>query len=203
MKELGPAAGYEALHASIRRLAARLGGGRLGDRLAAYGLLGPDLVVLARRLLADERVPKEVRGEIYGALLYVAVPFDLVPESLFGPAGLVDDALVLTRLLDTLLNKIEAPLVREHWPGDPRVLETARGLAAEGRKLFGAGMRTGLRLVGRRFADAAREAVASAVARRLPGARPTVERLLGMPASPEGQRGQGLANDRPESYTTS
>lgn len=190
---------YEALHASLRRLLARAGGGKLGDRLAAYALAGADLVVYARRVLADERVPRDLRGEVLAGLLYVALPFDVVPESLFGPAGLVDDALVLTRVLDALLNRVEEPIARELWPGDRAVLEAARGIAADGRRLFGAGFRPGARLLARRLSNR----IAQAARRRLSEIARAAEHLLAArPEAPETPGAQGLADVRSGSYTT-
>jgi uncharacterized membrane protein YkvA (DUF1232 family) len=143
---------YEALHDGVTRLAARLAGGRLGGRLAGIALVGPDLAVFIARALVDERIPRATRGEIIASAVYIASPFEIVPAALFGPIGLVDDALVAARLLDVILNKIDGEVVRDLWPGDRAVLETLQGAAAELRKLFGAGLRQGARLLARRGA---------------------------------------------------
>ncbi|GIW71620.1 MAG: hypothetical protein KatS3mg102_1162 [Planctomycetota bacterium] len=136
--------GYEDVRARLSGLAGRLAG-RRGARAAAWLLAGPDLLWLLGRVLADERVPRRQRGELIAAALYLASPVDLVPEALFGPVGLVDDATVLSRLLDTLLNRLPARVVEEHWPGDPQALAQLRALAQSGRRLFSLGAATGLR----------------------------------------------------------
>src|SRR5688572_29416266 len=72
---------YEAFHATVRRLAARVaanaGLGKQGDRFAAYALAAPDLIVLAGRALTDDRVPRAQKGEILASVLYLASPIDI------------------------------------------------------------------------------------------------------------------------------
>jgi uncharacterized membrane protein YkvA (DUF1232 family) len=147
-----PSLDYERLHDAVHRLAALIGGDRLGRAFASVALAGPDLVVFAGRALRDERIPRKLRGEIIASAIFIASPFELVPVTLFGPAGLVDDALVAARLFDVLLNRIEPAIVRELWPGERAVLERLQSIAAEGRKVFGAGLRQGVRLLARRGA---------------------------------------------------
>jgi uncharacterized membrane protein YkvA (DUF1232 family) len=89
-----------------------------GRRTQARALAGfvPDCVVLVRRLLADERVPRS-RKLLLGALLaYLAMPIDLVPD--FIPvAGQLDDLLVLALVLRRVLRSTGPDLVGELWPG--------------------------------------------------------------------------------------
>lgn len=154
---------YESLTAAIRSLAGRLGAGRRGERLAAYALAAPDLVVFASRVLLDERVPRALRGEIVASLIYIASPFDLIPESLFGPFGLVDDAVVASRLFDALLNRVDPAVARELWPGDRAVFDTLQGVAAGARRIFKHGLRDGARLLAREGLRAAARALRAAI----------------------------------------
>ena len=67
--------------------------GRRQDARALAGLV-PDCLVLVRRLLADERVPRRRKLLLVGVLAYLAMPFDLVPD--FIPvAGQLDDVIVV------------------------------------------------------------------------------------------------------------
>jgi uncharacterized membrane protein YkvA (DUF1232 family) len=164
---------YEGVHATIQRLAAWVTGGRFGDRFAAYALAGPDLLILASRVLRDGRVPRIIRGEIVAAAVYLASPIELIPEVLFGPFGLVDDAVVAARLFDVLLNRVEPDVVRELWPGDRAVLETLQAAAADARRVFAGGLRRGVRVLLRRGRDQ--------LFGRLNDARIEASRLLGRP----------------------
>jgi uncharacterized membrane protein YkvA (DUF1232 family) len=101
--------------------------GRRTDARALAGFI-PDCIVLVRRLLGDERVPRS-RKLLLGALLaYLAMPFDLVPD--FIPvAGQLDDAIVTALVLRAVLRSGGDGLLREHWPGPERSRELVARLA--------------------------------------------------------------------------
>jgi len=94
-----------------------------GRRLEARAWAGfiPDCVVLFKRLIGDERVP---RGHklLLGALLgYLAMPLDVVPD--FIPvAGQLDDAIVVALVLRSVLRAAGEAPIREHWPGPESTL---------------------------------------------------------------------------------
>ena len=95
-----------------------------GRRSSARALAGfvPDCVVLFRRLLGDERIPRR-RKVVLGLLLaYLVMPIDLVPD--FIPvAGQLDDAIVVVLVLRSVLRAGGRDLVREHWPGPQESLD--------------------------------------------------------------------------------
>lgn len=101
--------------------------GRRHDARALAGFI-PNCVVLVRRLLADERVPRRSKL-LLGALIgYLAMPFDLVPD--FVPvAGQLDDALIVALVFRTVLRAGGPELLREHWPGPDASLAALMRLA--------------------------------------------------------------------------
>jgi uncharacterized membrane protein YkvA (DUF1232 family) len=83
--------------------------------------LVPHCAVLFKRLLADPRVPAKWKLASGLALVYLAFPFDLVPD--FIPvAGQLDDAIVVALVLRGLLRSAGPRLMREHWPGPTALL---------------------------------------------------------------------------------
>src|ERR687897_319168 len=117
---LGFAVTYLGLLAAL--LVARPKGNLLGEALR----LLPDLLRLLRRLAADSDVPRSARVRLWLLLGYLAIPFDLVPD--FVPVlGYVDDAIVVSVVLRSVVRRAGASLVRRHWPG------TGDGLAALAR----------------------------------------------------------------------
>jgi len=101
--------------------------GRRADARALAGFI-PDCVVLFRRLLADERVPRRRKWLVAALIGYLAMPFDLVPD--FIPiAGQLDDAIVVALVLRAILRSGGADLLREHWPGPPASLMMLMRLA--------------------------------------------------------------------------
>ena len=127
-----------ALYAGL--LAALLAAGRR-RQLVALARLIPDSVGLVRGLLRDPRVPRRWRWALAGLLVYLVMPFDLVPD--FPPVvGHVDDAVVVVAVLRGVLRAAGPVVVAEHWAGSQSVLAIlTRAAAPRSRRAGGAGGR--------------------------------------------------------------
>ena len=83
--------------------------------------LVPYCAILFKRLLGDPRVSTRWKIASGFALVYLALPFDLVPD--FIPvAGQLDDAILVALVLRGLLRSAGPLLLREHWPGPTALL---------------------------------------------------------------------------------
>lgn len=95
----------------------------------------PYCAILFKRLLGDPRVRTRWKVISALALVYLALPFDLVPD--FIPVlGQLDDAILVALVLRGLLRSAGARLLREHWPGPAALLvplERFAGLAPPAR----------------------------------------------------------------------
>jgi uncharacterized membrane protein YkvA (DUF1232 family) len=91
--------------------------------------LVPYCAILFKRLLGDPRVPRRWKVASGFALVYLALPFDLVPD--FIPvAGQLDDAILVALVLRGLLRSAGPLLMREHWPGPAALLVPLERLAS-------------------------------------------------------------------------
>jgi uncharacterized membrane protein YkvA (DUF1232 family) len=106
---------------------ALLAAGRRTDARAWAGFV-PDCVVLARRLLADPRVPRSRKALLVALGAYLALPFDLIPDPI-PVVGALDDAVLVAVVLRVVLRCGGEELLREHWPGPDRSLAAVRRLA--------------------------------------------------------------------------
>ncbi|MEA2133419.1 MAG: hypothetical protein QOC68_1328 [Solirubrobacteraceae bacterium] len=98
--------------------------GRRSDARALAGFI-PDCLVLVKRLLGDERVPRRRKLLLVLLLGYLAMPIDLVPD--FIPvAGQLDDAILVALVLRAVLRAGGEELLQEHWSGPPRSFELVR-----------------------------------------------------------------------------
>ena len=98
------------------------------SRARALAGFVPDCLVLFRRLLADERVPRSAKLLLAPAIAYLAFPFDLIPD--FIPVlGQLDDAVVVALGLRAVLRAAGEGALREHWPGPPESLSVIMRLA--------------------------------------------------------------------------
>jgi uncharacterized membrane protein YkvA (DUF1232 family) len=95
--------------------------GRRTDARAWAGFV-PDCVILFTRLVRDGRVPRRHKWLLGALVLYLSMPFDLIPD--FIPVvGALDDAILVALVLRTVFRSAGPDLVREHWPGPPRSLD--------------------------------------------------------------------------------
>ena len=104
-----------------------------------YLLALPDMFHLSARLALDRRVDKLSKILLGVALAYVVLPYDLLPDFL-GPLGFVDDLLVVALVLETVLARVPAEVIREHWAGDGDLLGLVREIHEAADKWVGRGM---------------------------------------------------------------
>ena len=101
---------------------------RRRDDARALARFIPDCVILVKRLLGDDRVPRRSKLLLAALGAYLALPFDLVPD--FIPvAGQLDDAIVAAWVLRRVLRSGDRELLAEHWPGPERSLAVISRIA--------------------------------------------------------------------------
>jgi uncharacterized membrane protein YkvA (DUF1232 family) len=90
---------------------------------AARELVGlvPNLLLLFKDLVRDERVPRSAKLWLGFAAIWLASPIDLIPE--FIPVlGPLDDAVVAAAVLRHLVRKAGSQVVYDHWRGEPSTI---------------------------------------------------------------------------------
>ena len=93
----------------------------------------PDVGRVLIRLVTDPVLPRAAKVALAAALVYLASPFDLIPD--FVPfIGYLDDVLVAALVVDGIVNWVDRGLLLKYWPGTPdsleRIARAARLLAA-------------------------------------------------------------------------
>ncbi len=125
---------YDKLRAKIEAFIRERG---LGDTVAKYVLLAPDLFVLLARLLVDKRVPVHSKTIAGLAVTYFLAPVDLIPEVLIGPMGLLDDVVLAVYALRKILVDVDQEIVREHWNNEEDLLEVITRVIKAADELIG------------------------------------------------------------------
>ena len=98
-------------------------GPRTGAKRTLVGTMReiPNFLRLLYGLLADPRVSNVDKLLVAGAVTYVLMPMDLVPD--FIPfIGEVDDVFVIVMALQRLISNAGRAVVADHWMGDPEEL---------------------------------------------------------------------------------
>jgi uncharacterized membrane protein YkvA (DUF1232 family) len=108
-------------------IAALVVAGRRTDARALARYI-PDCLVLLRRLIADERVPRQRKVALLALVAYLSMPIDIVPD-MIPVVGQLDDVLVAALALRYALRSGGPDLLRQHWPGPDRSLQVVLRLA--------------------------------------------------------------------------
>lgn len=126
------------------------------SQYADYILASPDLFMLLTLLARDNRVSAMNRAKVKGAIAYFVNPLDLMPELLFGPAGLVDDIALTAYVLHDLLETTDPSVIQEHWEGSADILDLVRQILAVADAMVGGPMWRRITLHAQAFAQSAR-----------------------------------------------
>ena len=98
------------------------------DRMKNMLMFLPNMVKLLGKLLADSRVPMVDKALFAGAVVYVFMPLDFIPD--FLPfIGQVDDAYLVALTLLRLINRSDETIIREHWRGGGDIVSLANSIA--------------------------------------------------------------------------
>ena len=79
---------------------------------------GPDLFKLLTEVLNEKEVKADIRLKISAALAYYVAPFDIIPESIYGPFGYVDDIYVCLFVLKEIEDELGYEFLEEIWEGE-------------------------------------------------------------------------------------
>jgi uncharacterized membrane protein YkvA (DUF1232 family) len=102
--------------------------GQMKDRMSNMLMFLPNMVKLLGKLLTDSRVPTVDKALFAGAVLYVFMPLDFIPD--FLPfIGQIDDAYLVALTLLRLINRSDETIVREHWRGGGDIVSLAGSIA--------------------------------------------------------------------------
>ena len=90
--------------------------------------LVPDVLRLLRRLAADPSLPRGVRWRLSALVVYLVLPFDLIPD--FIPVvGYADDAVIVALGLRWVIKAAGVEALDRHWTGTPQGLTAVKRLA--------------------------------------------------------------------------
>ena len=90
----------------------------------------PRVARLIPKLAADERVPLRTKLALGGLAVYLASPWDIIPD--FIPVlGQLDDGVAILLFVDGVLNQVDDAILLEHWRGEVATLRRLQWLARQ------------------------------------------------------------------------
>lgn len=100
----------------------------LKDRMRNLLMFLPNLVKLFGKLLTDKRVPATEKILVVGAIAYVIMPLDFIPD-IIPFAGQVDDLYLVALTLTRLISRTDERVLNEHWSGGGNLASLAESIA--------------------------------------------------------------------------
>ena len=101
----------------------------LKDRMKNLLMFLPNMVKLLGKLLTDSRVPKTEKFLVVGAIAYVIMPLDFIPD-MIPFAGQVDDVYLVALTLLRLISRTDEKVLAEHWSGGGNIASLAESVSS-------------------------------------------------------------------------
>jgi uncharacterized membrane protein YkvA (DUF1232 family) len=101
---------------------------QIKNRMKGFLMFLPNMFKLLGKLLKDSRVPTTEKLLVAGAILYVIMPLDFIPD-VIPFIGQVDDTYLVVLTLLRLINRTDESVVREHWTGGGDIVSLAASIA--------------------------------------------------------------------------
>lgn len=98
------------------------------NRMKGFLMFLPNMFKLLGKLLKDGRVPTTEKVFLAGAIFYVVMPLDFIPD-VIPFVGQIDDAYLVGLTLLRLINRTDERVVREHWSGGGDIVSLANSIA--------------------------------------------------------------------------
>lgn len=98
----------------------------------------PALYRLLCSLLDDKRLPGRLRPLVSSAIAYFILPGDVIPESINGPYGFVDDIWLCAWALDAVRKETgRDDILSENWDGEAPLFPLMSDILAQEDQLIG------------------------------------------------------------------
>lgn len=88
------------------------------ERFVDYG---PDLYKLLADILNEKSLPSKLRIKVCAVLGYFVVPFDIIPEQIYGPHGYIDDIFLCSYVIKEVEERMGYEFLDKEWEGDEEI----------------------------------------------------------------------------------
>lgn len=99
------------------------------NKFADYLMFVPDVFHLLIKTLMDPAIDSKSRSLIGATIAYFIFPMDFLPEGILGFGGFLDDLVLATFVVNTVINKLGAEVIEKHWTGDAKLLDVLQKIA--------------------------------------------------------------------------
>jgi len=97
----------------------------------------PDIYKLLVDILNEKKLNPKFRMKICATLGYFVVPFDIIPEQIYGPHGYVDDIFLCSYVLKEIKNETGIEFLDEFWEGDEELEDVLNVCYTQSKEILG------------------------------------------------------------------
>ena len=97
----------------------------------------PALYRLLTHLLDDPCLPGRLRPLVLATIAYFILPGDIIPESLEGPYGYVDDIWLCAFVAERIRQELGDEILTGNWDGEAPLISLIRDILAQENELLG------------------------------------------------------------------
>ncbi len=98
---------------------------------------GPDLYKLLCDVLNEQSISPEIRMKTCAALGYFVVPFDVIPEQIYGPYGYIDDIFLCSHVLNHVKEEMGIDFLEELWDGEEEFVDVLNVCYSQSKEILG------------------------------------------------------------------
>ena len=98
---------------------------------------GPDIYKLLTDILNEKSLNPKLRMKICAALGYFVVPFDIIPEQIYGPHGYIDDIYICSYVLKEIKEDKGIIFLDELWEGDEEIADVLEVCYNQSKDILG------------------------------------------------------------------
>ena len=109
---------------------------------------GPDIYELLTDILNEKSLNPELRMKVCAALGYFVVPFDIIPEQIYGPHGYIDDIFLCSYVLKEIQKEKGITFLDELWKGDEEIEDVLDICYSQSKEILGDKIKEILNYVG-------------------------------------------------------
>lgn len=96
-----------------------------------------DIYKLLSDILNDKQLKTNLRLKTCATLGYFVVPFDIIPEQIYGPHGYIDDIFLCAHVSKEIKEENGIKFLDEHWDGDEELEDVLNICYIKSKEILG------------------------------------------------------------------
>ena len=98
---------------------------------------GPEMFKLLTEILNENSATPEIRMKICTAIAYFVVPYDVIPEQIYGPYGYIDDVYICSCIIKDIAEPLGWETLLKLWECDEDLQEVVDECYFKSKEILG------------------------------------------------------------------